>query len=202
MSAARSMARRCLPALTLALALCSPRSALAEVELPPPRVDLALSYYTPIHENRQVHSIFFNAAVGTEIWPLLGLSMYGGLTASRAWGEMYQLGEQFQELHYRTEASGVGPMFLLRLAPLTRAGFSLALEMVLSVLLYDRGFPSGGELYNFSLRFGASVNYEVNEHLCLSLGARWMHVSNGQGLGDHNPSYEGVGFPVGVELVL
>ena len=35
----------------------------------------------------------------------------------------------------------------------------------------------------------------VNERLSLTVGLRWMHISNGQGLGAHNPSYEGARLP-------
>jgi len=33
-------------------------------------------------------------------------------------------------------------------------------------------------------------------------GVRWMHVSNGQGLGAQNPSYEGIGFPIALSLAM
>ena len=169
---------------------------------PPPLVDVAAAYYVPTDENRAVNSVFVNAAIGVDLLPSIGFSAFGGVTLTYATGHIVQWNDYFEDVRYETEAAGVGPIFLLRWAPLRIAGVALAAEMVGGVVLYSNDFPAGGDIYNFTWRFGGSLSYQVDDELMISAGVRWMHVSNGQGLGPQNPSYEGVGFPISVTLAL
>lgn len=146
--------------------------------------------------------MFPNAAIGVDVFPEIGLSAFGGVTLTYASGYILQWNDRFEDVRYDTEAAGVGPIFLLRWAPIRVAGFALAAEMVGGIVLYSDDFPAGGDIYNFTWRFGGSLSYRVNDRLTFSAGVRWMHVSNGQGLGPQNPSYEGVGFPIRVTLGL
>ena len=162
--------------------------------------DVSGAYYVPTSDSRLIDSVFLNATIGLDVFPKLGFSAYGGVTLTYATGHILQWNDYFEDVRYETEAAGVGPIFLLRWAPFRIAGFALAAEMVGGVVLYSNGFPAGGDIYNFTWRFGGSLSYEVRDELTLFAGVRWMHVSNGQGLGHHNPSYEGVGFPIGAML--
>ena len=65
-------------------------------------------------------------------------------------------------------------------------------------MVYSDRFPPGGDYYNFTWRMGGSLHIRLTDTVTLTAGARWMHVSNGQGLGRHNPAYESVGFPLGL----
>jgi hypothetical protein len=49
---------------------------------------------------------------------------------------------------------------------------------------------------------GGTLAYEIAHGARVELGARWMHVSNGQGLGPFNPSYEAACILLGVQLQL
>jgi hypothetical protein len=42
-------------------------------------------------------------------------------------------------------------------------------------------------------RLGGSLCYRVSKREKIAIGGRWMHVSNGQGFNQHNPSYENAG---------
>src|SRR5690606_20627380 len=66
-------------------------------------------------------------------------------------------------------------------------------------VFYRPDFPPGGDFYNLAWQLGGAVAVRITERLRLGFGVRWMHVSNGQGLGAQNPSYEGVGFPVSLD---
>jgi hypothetical protein len=93
-------------------------------------------------------------------------------------------------------------MFLLRVLPLRIGRLSVTAEMVGAIVFYSSNFPPGGDIYNFTWRFGGAAGYQVTDSLRMMVGVRWRHVSNGQGLGPQNPSYEGIGFPIGLLLAL
>ncbi|MCU7937059.1 MAG: acyloxyacyl hydrolase [Candidatus Thiodiazotropha sp. (ex Dulcina madagascariensis)] len=42
-------------------------------------------------------------------------------------------------------------------------------------------------------RGGPVVRYAIRNDLEIALGYRWMHLSNGQGAGSQNPSYDAQG---------
>lgn len=157
-----------------------------------------MEHYTPTHAHRHVNSIFHNVLVGIEAVRVIHLSISGGLTFTSAWGDIVQPGENDRDTTYRADAIGLGPAFLLRCVPLQVGRFAVGAEILGSLIFYDRHFPPGGDLYNLSWRLGGSASFRIDDHLRLVAGARWMHVSNGQGLGPQNPSYEGLGTFVGV----
>lgn len=74
--------------------------------------------------------------------------------------------------------------------------------MSTAVLIYDRPFPAGGDHYNGMFQIGPSFSFTPARGHTLTLGYRWMHVSNGQGLGAHNPAYEGKGVVLRYQMPL
>ncbi len=165
-------------------------------------VDASGEYYYPIHAPRRIHSAFLNAAIGAEVIRPVHFCAMGGLTFTFADGNIVQWNDSFQDVRYPTVAAGLGPMFLLRVRLATLDRVSLAAEMVGAIVLYSGRFPPGGDIYNFAWRFGAAAGYRLADRLELSVGVRWMHVSNGQGLGPQNPSYEAIGFPIALSLAM
>lgn len=165
-----------------------------------------MSYYAPTKEDRRIHSVFLDAVVGIELWELLGLSVHGGITSTVASGYITQWNEDFVDVRYDTRVGGLGPMFVARVEPFRPlcpgdcAHLSLSLEMTGALVLYTSDFPPGGDLYNFVWRMGGTLGYAVSPRWRIELGGRWMHVSNGQGLGPFNPSYEGAGVTFGSQL--
>lgn len=158
---------------------------------------MEISYYWPTHVDRQITSGFLNAAVGIELldgW----ITVAGGVTLSVASGHILQWDENFQDQRLGTTAFGAGPMLLVRVETPALGGVSLIADVLGSLLIYSGDFPPGGDIYNFSWRLGGALAFRVHESISLTVGVRWMHVSNGQGLGPQNPSYEGLGFPLGV----
>jgi opacity protein-like surface antigen len=165
-------------------------------------LDVSGEYYYPTHSSRRVHSAFLNAAIGAEVVRPLRLYALAGLTFTFADGDIVQWNDSFEDVRYRARAAGLGPMFLLRAMPVQLGRLSIGAEMVGAILLYSSRFPPGGDIYNFTWRFGGAVGYQLTERLQLTVGMRWMHVSNGQGLGPQNPSYEAIGFPIALSLEL
>jgi lipid A 3-O-deacylase len=198
---------RALVAFLASLSWCLPVAADDEAAEPaasswPLLLDISAEYYLPTKTERHIDSVFLNAMIGTELVEVVGLDIYGGVTLTGAWGDIVQLDERFRDVRFGTRAFGAGPAFLLRLEPLRFGGFSFAADMLGAIIFYDRDFPPGGDFYNLSWRIGGTLSYEIADGARVELGARWMHVSNGQGLGPFNPSYEGACVLLGVQLEL
>lgn len=176
--------------------LASPPSIAGET-VPPLRLDMGAEYYLPTSEDREIHSVFVNALFGVEVVPRW-ITIAAGLTLTGAWGHIIQWNDDWEDVRYDTGVFGGGPMIIVRVEPLRVGWFSLALDVSGALLVYSARFPPGGDWYNMSWRVGGVLGFRITDRLTLTAGARWMHVSNGQGLGGQNPSYEGVGFPVGI----
>jgi lipid A 3-O-deacylase len=164
----------------------------------PLALQIAEECYFPTHRDRAIESTFLNLALGYEWTDFVAFSVWGGVTLTHAWGYIVQLDEHFHDVMYTTAAFGAGPLVGVRFDPLHALPVSLPLDVVGALVLYDKGFPAGGDIYNFTWRLGGSLAVHLTEQVMLTAGVRWMHVSNGQGLGPQNPSYEAVGVPVSV----
>lgn len=162
------------------------------------KAEPSVEYLTPTHGYRDIQTVSVNIWGGAEFFKKTPLTVYGGITSTYAWGTITQWDDNFNDITYGNQAAGIGPAFLLRFEPFAYKGFSLAPEFSGGYILYNSRFPYGGDTYNFMTRMGGSANYRLGEKYALSLNARWMHVSNAQGLGPHNPSYEGWGIGFGI----
>jgi hypothetical protein len=121
-----------------------------------------------------------------------------GATATRARGSITQLQGRYEEGTLRSEvlespAWGLGPTASASLKLVDFDTTRVNLDASGSVMLYDRRFPAGGSRYNGMLQVGPSVTAQLRPGRSLSGGVRWTHISNGQGLGAHNPSFDGRG---------
>lgn len=121
-----------------------------------------------------------------------------GATLMHASGHITQLtgsldDGSLRELRLASPGWGLGPSIGASLrAPISPA-VSVSLDVKGAVLLHDRAFPAGGKRYNGLIEGGPSLHWRLDGGSELSFGARWLHLSNGQGLGAHNPSYDGRG---------
>lgn len=161
------------------------------------KIDPSIEYLTPSHNHRNIQTTSLNLWGGAEFFRKTPLTVCGGITATYAWGTIKQWDDNFQDITYKNQAFGIGPSFLLRFEPFVYKGFSIAPEVSLGMIFYTQRFPYGGDIYNFMSRLGGSVNYRINKKYAVNLNGKWMHISNGQGMGEQNPSYEGWGFGVG-----
>jgi hypothetical protein len=159
---------------------------------------LEVQQIRPTKQDRQIAltnvSYFF--ATKSLIQDRLDLKL--GATATRARGSIVQLQGSFDEGTLRSEAMespawGVGPTVSASLKLLEARPLRLNLDASGSLMVYDRGFPAGGSWYNGMVQAGPSLNIGLGKNRNLTVGARWTHISNGQGLGAHNPSFDGKG---------
>ncbi len=123
------------------------------------------------------------------------------MTATFASGEITQLEGELNQgtLHdvvYSSDAVGIGPGVLTSLHLWQIGKLSLNLEGAGSFIIYNRDFPAGGDWYNFMWRGGPVLKYSIYQDHEIGLGFKWMHVSNGQGIGPQNPSYDGQGLNI------
>lgn len=165
--------------------------------------------FAPRHANRPLHLANLHGFVAHKEWHALGvpLSMKLGGTLSRATGQIIQLeGDindgSLREQHHDSPAWGVGPSIEAKAALWTTPTVRWAMDLMASGMWYDRPFPAGGLRYNGMFQIGPSLEFTLSHQQSLSLGAHWMHLSNGHGLTPKNPSYEGHGLVLRYRLVM
>lgn len=98
------------------------------------------------------------------------------------------------------EHAGASASTLLRWHALQGRGWSAFLEFGLGLLASDDDFPEGGTKWNGLRQTGVGVQFDLWRALRLTAGVRQQHVSNGKGLVQDNPSWEGQGAYVGLEF--
>jgi len=121
-----------------------------------------------------------------------------GATLMHASGHIKQLtgsldDGSLRDVRLASPGWGLGPSIGASLRAPLSPGVSLSLDAKGALLLHDRAFPAGGKRYNGMIEGGPSLHWRLDGSSELALGARWLHLSNGQGLGAHNPSYDGRG---------
>jgi lipid A 3-O-deacylase len=156
-------------------------------------IRISIEYLYPTKELRNIRTVNLNAYYLIKESEIINL--YAGITATHAKGHITQfegyLDEgTFREVDFNNEATGMGPGILADLCVWRNNHFSLHFDGSGSLIFYNRDFPAGGDIYNFMLRIGPVLKYVFGEDQNIGLGYQWMHVSNGQGVGPHNPSYD------------
>lgn len=181
--------------------------ALFAGEQPTRTATLEAQHIQPTKQDRQIEltnvSYFF--AKKSFIDERLDLKL--GATATRARGSIVQLQGSFDDGTLRSDVLessgwGLGPTVNASLRLLGAGSTRLNLDASGSLMLYDRSFPSGGSWYNGMVQAGPSLTFGLDKKRSLTVGARWTHISNGQGLGAHNPSFDGRGFFLQYERTL
>ncbi len=163
------------------------------------KYEAGLEYLTPRdRHDRNIRTISMNTLYGWERFEKTPFTFVVGITSTYAWGTITQFDENLDEITFSNNAFGIGPVYLLRFEPFIYRGLSLAPEFMGGIILYSKEFPAGGDIYNFMWRLGGSINYRVNKNYSININTKWMHVSNGQGVGPGNPSYEALGFGIAV----
>jgi hypothetical protein len=190
----------------LVLTFCFTRSA-AGSELAP-ALEIQVDSLDPTKADRRLETINVHALLGEVRFDPLPLAVPFGVTLSRVTGFITQLEGDFNRgtLHEQTSESsgwGIGPVVQQRVKVLRWSVFTLRMDLGEGALWYNREFPRGGRRYNFMLQAGPTIGYApARGCLRVSIGYRWMHVSNGGGLGPQNPSYGAAGVMLGLEFAL
>jgi hypothetical protein len=157
------------------------------------RFDIGAEYMAPYDASRMIRTVSINAYACLQMFERVHLSVGLGVTTTYAWGNIVQYDQHFNNTTLQTAAFGIGPGLLIRFEPLIVGRFSVSLDVNEAFILYSTHFPAGGDVYNFMNRLGGGICYRVSKRSKVSLYGRWMHVSNGQGLNQHNPAYNSAG---------
>ncbi len=118
------------------------------------------------------------------------VSLHYGLTLSRATGYSTE-----DDIYRDSEAVGFGPSYMLRWKRHVSGKLDAAFDASGSALIYNHAHPGHGRAYGFLWRIGPRLIYNYRANDSLSLAYLFQHSSNG--MGTHNPGYNGVGFSLG-----
>lgn len=167
---------------------------------------IAIEYLYPTEDSRDITTVNLNAYFRIKTIETINLSILAGLTSTYATGDIIQLEGDLnegtlRESKFENEAVGIGPGILLDLRLWHGSKFSLHLNGSGSIIFYNQDFPAGGDRYNFMWRSGPVLRYNIGNRRGIGLGYLWMHVSNGQGIGPNNPSYDAQGLNLQYSVV-
>jgi lipid A 3-O-deacylase len=160
------------------------------------KFETGLELMMPYDKSRQINTISENFLFGAQFFKKWHLQILTGITTTYAYGNIIQWNQSFKDTTYQNNAFGAGPVLQIRIEPLVIKRFSISLDVGTGLIVYSSRFPYGGDYYNFMSRVGASLIYQINNKFSIGVSGKWMHVSNGQGLGSFNPSYEAAGMSV------
>jgi hypothetical protein len=161
-------------------------------------MEVSVEYLAPLEASRDIDTLNVNTLYQIKTFKRIGLSLFAGGTATFAKGDITQQEGELSEgtLHeatYDTDAVGIGPVVLADLRLWRLNGLSALVEASAGIIVYNRDFPAGGDRYNFMWRVGPVLQYAIGSGFLVGIGWLWMHVSNGQGTGPQNPSYDASG---------
>lgn len=164
-------------------------------------ISLSVDYFYPVEKSRNIDTINFNAYYPIKEFNKIGLILYGELTCTFASGDITQLEGEFSEgtlheVNYDNEAFGIGPGLWTDFSVLNGDTISFHIGGGGNFIAYNKNFPAGGDRYNFMWRAGPMLKIHIGNKRNIGIGYLWMHVSNGQGAGPQNPSYEAQGISV------
>ena len=159
--------------------------------------EAGMDYFTPTIRDRQIDTVNLNAYLWQKQYEPWRLKLKLGITATRPTGttglrEDLNKGTSNERLP-DSSAYGIGPNMELQWTAFRIEKLSMHIEGSAGLIFYDRRFPTGGDYYNGMYQIGPGIGYSIGDYGQLSVGCRWMHVSNGQGITPKNPSYEGLG---------
>jgi len=159
---------------------------------------VSIEYLTPTENDRDIRTTNIDVYYYLNDVEHINLSISWGLAVTYASGNITQLegsiaGGNLREVRYENSAVGIGPGLLASFQLWSNEKFSFHLNGSGNFIVYNRRFPAGGDYYNFMWRGGPSFKYNIDNSKAVDIGYHWAHVSNGQGVGPKNPSYEAKG---------
>jgi hypothetical protein len=154
--------------------------------------EFGLGAFEPLHANRDLRLVNAQAMLLEKEPEGSPLRLRLGITASAARGHIRQgIGNDAPDLV--SNAQGLGVTAEARLRLVSAGPLSLNLTLGATPMVHDRGFPAGGTRWNGMFEAGPSLAWRDAAGGHWTVGARWLHLSNGKGLTPENPSYEGRG---------
>lgn len=167
---------------------------------------IGFEHYKPIHADRQLHLDNAQVFLRTKTAFDGRLKLRLGVDVTHGAGHITQLqtdaSGKLRAVDLDSPGTGIGPIAEANFRVFEQGPLQLNMDVSAAVLIFDRGFPAGGLKYNGKYSVGPSLVWNLGEHGKLTLGGRWMHLSNGHGLVPENPSFEGRGITLRWETPL
>lgn len=154
-------------------------------------IDIQMDYFEG-HFFKERNIDLYNLHVFWQNRTVHHIKTYYGLTVERAVGCTTKDG-----IYRDSEAVGLGPAVQLRWERPLGGKFTGSIDGTGSLLLYNHAHPADGRAYGFLWRIGPRLTYHYTSRDAVSLAYMFHHSSNG--MKDHNPGYNGVGFSLGYE---
>jgi len=166
------------------------------------KIEAGVEYYFPEDkEDRNIKTINLDLLAAKEFLKKKNITLATGITISHGFGNSKHIRDDYQVFVNKEAVIGIGPAVLGRLVPFRYKNLSPSFDACGGLIIYNKQFPAGGDYYNFMWRYGFSLHYRKNNY-SFSIQARKMHVSNGQGLGPQNPSYDSRGIGISISKYL
>lgn len=156
-------------------------------------------------------SIFADTRWVTGVDDVAGLHLWHG-GVGLAWALAPTLSLRAQALAMGSEGTsprgsaapfGAGGELALRLIPFPRGRVRpFALWSAGLCFFPSAAFLPGGDRYAAMIALGLGAEVVLNDRWTISLDGRYVHLSNGQGLGPHNPAFDGYGLALTGRYVL
>jgi len=143
---------------------------------------ITVGRYSGIDENKAVD--ISNISLGKTYYVTDGIGLSGEILAILARGKRDTID---------ANAEGIGGFFALRWHFIRGDKWSLFLNQGIGPVLFMEEFPPGGTKLNALIQYSLGVSAQLREATVLQLGIRHIHISNGKGMVDNNPAYDGRG---------
>ncbi len=157
---------------------------------------LEIEHYTALDFDRDVKTTMINAGLGYHFFDNWGL--YGMLVLAENKGDSVKE-NNFERIN--ADSVGLGASVMLRCQMLTLDKFSLFADASVGPIYYDHKFPPQGTQWNILSRFGGGISYQINTDSTFHFGSRFLHISNGRGLADDNPSINSQGVFMSLKFI-
>jgi hypothetical protein len=157
-------------------------------------------YYTPQpgfdRENRDIDVQLARIAAAAHLPQ--GWELQFGALLFRAHGTRTEASLAASPPQVASNAAGVGAGPLVRWNFLQFSHCRLFLDAEGDLLLADRPFPEHGSSYDFFLHTGGGISVWMSDTYWLESAFHFSHISNGQGFGPGNPTWQGNAVLIGV----
>lgn len=156
-----------------------------------------IAYYGPEdRDNRDIRMTLVNIGAARYPWENLGFVADAILTSTDGYiihGEGDKKG-----IRQESDSLGLGGLLGLKWHFLRGKRWSTFVGVGVGGLLTDQAFPAGGTSWNLMYRLDAGLTLRLKEQWHLAASVSELHVSNGKGFVEENPSFTGRGYTLGL----
>lgn len=200
-----SISRRSILIALAALGTAPLHRAAAQSSVRPTTLEAGVEYFAPRTADRDLRMVALDIGFGRVLAPRVDGRVAVHLTSFVARGNIEQLESAnggLQRVRHASDGNGFGLSVRGSMTPVHVGRAHLGGEMHVGLVVPNDPFPFGGSHFNGLLRLGPVARIDVSARSQLVLASHWSHLSNGQGLGAHNPSYEAWTLSAGWSRVL